>query len=156
MYGWVNKYVGIPFVSGGRDENGCDCYGLIRLILKNEYGADLPVLSGSYTNALDAAETKKLFLEKVPLLTGGRIEKPQAGAVALLRSRGLLCHVGLYAGDDYIIHARSGCGAVLERVTSPSISARVVGWWKIDPGYFSGESLLGGTGRNQTRETSRL
>ena len=56
MYKWVNNYIGIPFVSGGRDKTGCDCYGLVRLILQNEYNIELPLLSGDYTNALNIAE----------------------------------------------------------------------------------------------------
>lgn len=68
MYHWVKKYIGIPFVSGGRDKNGCDCYGLVRLILADEYGFDLPVLLGDYSNALNISETKRLFIENVPIL----------------------------------------------------------------------------------------
>ena len=54
MYEWCSKYVGIPFVSGGRDKSGCDCYGLVRLILHNEYNTELPLLIGDtkHSNSL--------------------------------------------------------------------------------------------------------
>ena len=142
MYGWVKKYVGIPFVSGGRDETGCDCYGLARLILRNEYGYDLPVLNGDYTNALNIAETKKLFMENVPLLCGEKIDGPEEKAVALMRMGGRLCHIGLYAGDGCIIHSRHKVGVVCERLSSPSLAGRVEGWYRVDSSYSVFKSVL--------------
>ena len=80
MYGWAKKYVGIPFVTSGRDMSGCDCYGLVRLILTNEYSFDLPMLLGDYTNALNIAETKRLFMQNVPILCGEKICGPEEKA----------------------------------------------------------------------------
>lgn len=142
MYGWVKDYVGIPFVSGGRGRTGCDCYGLVRLILMEQYGYDLPVLSGDYTNALNIAETKRLFCENVPLLCGERIAAPEEKAVALLKMSGRLCHVGLYAGDGYIIHARHKVGVVCERLSSPQLSSFVEGWYRVDSSYSMSQSVL--------------
>lgn len=145
MYAWVGKYVGIPFVSGGRDKTGLDCYGLVRLVLRDEYGYNLPVLNGDYTNALNVAETKRLFCENVPLLCGKKIEAPEEKAVALIRMCGRLCHVGLYAGDGFIIHARHRTGVVCERVSSPQLAGRVEGWYRVDSGYSMSQSVQRGT-----------
>lgn len=146
MYGWAKKYVGIPFVSGGRDAKGCDCYGLVRLILQAEYGYDLPVLLGDYGNALNTAETKKLFMQNVPVLCGEKINAPEEKAVALIRMSGRLCHIGLYAGDGFIIHARYRTGTVLERLSSPSLSGHVEGWYFVNPCYGMSQSFF--TGKN--------
>ena len=179
MYAWVEKYVGIPFVSGGRDKTGLDCYGLVRLVLRDEYGYNLPVFNGDYTNAdnvlvfnwdsvgktgtaakigstdllsgvdytnaLNVAETKRLFCENVPLLCGKKIEAPEEKAVALIRMCGRLCHVGLYAGDGFIIHARHRTGVVCERISSPQLAGRVEGWYRVDSGYSMSQSVQRGT-----------
>ena len=142
MYEWAKKYVGIPFVSGGRDKTGTDCYGLVRLILADEYGFDLPMLLGDYTNALNVAETKTLFMRNVPILCGRKISGPEEKAVALMRMCGRLCHIGLYAGDGYIIHSRHKVGAVLERLSSPQLAGCVEGWYRVDPGYSMSQSVL--------------
>ena len=60
MYKWVSKYIGIPFVSNGRTMEGCDCYGLVRLVLHNEYGIYLPELSDNYTDALNILDAQQI------------------------------------------------------------------------------------------------
>ena len=142
MYSWVKNYIGIPFVSGGRDASGCDCYGIVRLILANEYGYDLPVLLGDYSNALNIAETKRLFTENIPILCGNKIEKPEEKSVALIKMFGRLCHIGLYAGDNYIIHSRHKTGVVCERIISPQLAGCVEGWYRVDQSYSMSQSVL--------------
>ena len=132
MYAWTQKYVGIPFLSGGRDDRGVDCYGLVRLILNNEYGYNLPLLSNTYDNALDVCETGSLFQKYVPLLCGERISEPEEQAVALLKMRGLPSHVALYAGDDFIIHAMSKNGVACERLSRPLLKSMIEGWYRVD------------------------
>ena len=127
MYAWTQKYVGIPFLSGGRDKRGVDCYGL-----NNEYGYDLPLLSNTYDNALDISETGSLFQKYVPLLCGEKISKPEEKAVALLKMRGLPSHVALYAGDDFIIHAMSKNGVACERLSRPLLKSLIKDWYRVD------------------------
>jgi hypothetical protein len=43
--GWAGEYVGIPFADPGRDRGGCDCWGLVRLILAEQAGLALPSLA---------------------------------------------------------------------------------------------------------------
>ena len=142
MYGWAKKYAGIPFVTSGRDMSGCDCYGLVRMILVNEYGFDLPMLLGDYTNALNIAETKRLFMQNVPVLCGEKISEPEEKAVGLMRFGGRLCHVGLYAGDGCIIHSRHNIGVVIERLSSPALAGCVEGWYRVDKSYSMSQSVL--------------
>ncbi len=37
-------YFSIPFKKFGRDYKGCDCWGFVRLVLKNECNINLPIL----------------------------------------------------------------------------------------------------------------
>ena len=63
------------------------------------------------------------------------VEQPEEKAVALMKMRGRLCHVGLYAGDGYIIHSRHNLGAVCERLSSPQLAGCVEGWYRVDSSY---------------------
>ena len=67
---WAKDYVGIPFVSGGRDRDGADCYGLARLVRMEQFGDTPPLLSGDYTDADNFAETEALMRSQRPLLAG--------------------------------------------------------------------------------------
>lgn len=142
MYDWVKKYIGIPFCSGGRDLAGCDCYGLTRLILQNEYKINLPSLDDKYENALDKSHTKKLFEEFIPLLCGEKINAPEEKAVAIIRTQGLATHVALYAGDGNIIHTMLHTGSVCERLDSPMLTGRVEGWYRVSKSYCSDKSVF--------------
>ena len=141
MYSWVDKYIGIPFVSGGRDTKGCDCYGLVRLILKNEYNYELPLLTDNYSNALALEETKCMFNQYIPILTAEKIKVPEEKAVCLIQVKGLLCHVGIWADDGFIIHSRSKVGSVCERIDSLRLLGKIMGWYRVCPNYCATKSV---------------
>jgi cell wall-associated NlpC family hydrolase len=128
---WVRKYVGIPFVSGGRAMDGCDCYGLVRLVLRDEYGINLPELSGDYSDALNLAETARLFAEKRPVLAAGKLPGPREGAVVAMLEHGRPAHLGISAGDGHILHTGARTGAVCQRETHPGLRGRIEGYYNV-------------------------
>ena len=130
MYVWVKKYIGIPFVSNGRAAEGCDCYGLVRLVLREEYGIVLPELSGDYTDALNANETARLFAERVPVLAAEKIDGPEEKAVVLINENGRPRHMGIVAGGGYILHTGVKTGAVCQRETHPGLRGRIGGYYR--------------------------
>lgn len=141
MYTWVQEYIGIPFVSGGRDRRGLDCYGLIRLVLMEQYGCKLPLLDGKYDNALNFYDTSPLFFQQLPILTE-KIAGPQERALALLEMHQLPCHLGLFCGGESIIHSRAGVGVVAERLDSRRLPGKIVGWYRVSKDYCTVESVL--------------
>ena len=131
MYKWVKKYVGIPFVSNGRTPEGCDCYGLIRLVLQNEYGIILPELSDDYTNALNVEQTAKLFAQHLPVIASVKLKEPRESAVVVLTERGKPSHVGIVAGNGYILHTGAKTGSVCQRSTHPGLRGRIEGYYSV-------------------------
>lgn len=140
MYTWVQDYIGIPFVSGGRDRTGLDCYGLIRLVLMEQYGCKLPLLDGKYDNALNLYNTSPLFFQQLPILTE-KIAGPQEKALALLEMHQLPCHLGLFCGGESIIHSRAGVGVVAEKLDSRRLPGKIVGWYRVSKDYCTVESV---------------
>jgi len=131
MYTWVKKYIGIPFVSNGRTLTGCDCYGLVRLVLSNEYGISLPELSDNYADASNIKETAMLFKENIPVLAGQKITAPQEKAVAVITEHGVAAHVGIVAGGGYILHTGIKTGSICQRETHPGLRGRIEGYYHV-------------------------
>jgi cell wall-associated NlpC family hydrolase len=131
MFAWVKNYIGIPFVSNGRTRGGCDCYGLVRLVLEEVYGVTLPELSGDYKDALNVRETRSLFAENRPALLAERREEPEERALAIILERGRPCHLGIYAGDGYLLHTLAKTGSAAQRLTCPDLAGRVEGYYRV-------------------------
>jgi cell wall-associated NlpC family hydrolase len=131
MYKWVKKYIGIPFVSNGRTAEGCDCYGLVRLVLNNEYGVVLPELSDDYTDAVNIEETKRLFEEKRPVLASEKIDNPAEKAVVIITEHGAPAHIGIFAGGGYILHTGIKTGSVCQRESHPGLRGRIEGYYLV-------------------------
>jgi len=131
MYEWVKKYIGIPFVSNGRTHDGCDCYGLVRLVLRNEYGIDLPELTNDYLDALNVKETARLFEKQLPVIAGEKIPVPQEKAVVVITEHGVPAHVGIVAGGGYILHTGIKTGSICQRETHPGLRGRIEGYYHV-------------------------
>jgi cell wall-associated NlpC family hydrolase len=129
---WAKDYIGIPFVSGGRDREGADCYGLARLIRMERFGDDLPLLSGDYNDADNFAETEALMRSQRPLLAGRPVETPETGDVCVLKFHGHPAHLGIYAGGGWMLHTLKGTGSLLQRISDPRLVGRVEGWYRVN------------------------
>jgi cell wall-associated NlpC family hydrolase len=131
MYPWVKNYIGIPFISNGRTKEGCDCYGLVRLVLQNEYGVNLPELSNNYANALCIAEANRLFEGRLPVLSAGKIPAVEEKAVIVIRNEGRPCHLGIFAGGGYALHTNLKTGSVCRRLSHIDLCGRIEGYCRV-------------------------
>ena len=82
----AQKYLGVPYVFGGKDESGMDCSGLVQRVLK-DLGIDAP---------RTVKDQQKLGTEVASLAEA----KP--GDLIVTRNSD---HIVIYAGNDQIIHA---------------------------------------------------
>ena len=127
-----SKYIGIPFRDHGRDFTGCDCYGLVRLALLNEFGVELPLLSDEYEDPRDHDEIGAVIASWRPLLTGDRLEAAEAGAVAVIKAGGHPAHVGLCIDSQMILHSRGHlAGSLLHRIDDPFFRGRIEGYYRV-------------------------
>lgn len=115
----VEKYVGIPFKDHGNTFEGCDCYGLVSLIYKNEFGILLPQVGDIYKNAYSRKEVHfavNSHVNNLDWCIDVTDKKPyRPFDMLVFRIAGTDHHVGLYIRDGYMIHIIDGCNSGIER-----------------------------------------
>jgi cell wall-associated NlpC family hydrolase len=128
---WAREYVGIPFADLGRTRaDGLDCWGLVRLVLRERTGVELPSLTCEYASTRDERVLSAVVLRQRPLVNAESVDEPAIGDIVLLRLRGLLSHVGVYVGGGCMLHTRRRTGAVVEDLRSPLWARRVEGYYR--------------------------
>jgi cell wall-associated NlpC family hydrolase len=143
---WCNRYVGIPFVSRGRDRLGCDCYGLVALVLREQFAIEVPSYANDYPDALEQLEVAWLISNEisrqrwqrlnVPLPIDGERSSALPGSVILLRIAGQPWHVGIVVADGWFLHVRPATDSCLERYDSLRWHRRIQGFYRYNPSPY--------------------
>ncbi len=131
MDGWVADYIGIPFAVGGRTRAGCDCYGLLRLVIGERLGRWLPALSDRYETFEDRERLSALVDETKPLIEAERLAGPVPYAAVVIRLLGHPVHIALVIDDAHFLHAWHGRASCVERFSSPMWEKRIEGFYRV-------------------------
>jgi len=126
---WANDYVGIPYKVSGRDRNGCDCWGLVTLVLREHYKIELPLFDGLCGISID--ESARLIDVNRPLIDAYVPDVPRESDIVLLKIRNMPCHVGLYLGGGLMLHTLFEHDSAIERVDSPKWAKRIEGFYRV-------------------------
>lgn len=124
---WQNKYIGIPFLDKGRDINGIDCWGLVRLVYKQEYHIDLPNFSTNY-EADDSEQMRDLLAQYKE--GWEKIDTPTEGCIVLFNILGVESHMGIAVSSTHFLHARERCDSAIESFESVAWRNRITGFYK--------------------------
>jgi hypothetical protein len=121
------KYVGIPYLKKGRDIEGLDCYGLVRLIYKNELNIDLP----SFTSDYSAGDNERIE-ELIAQYKEGweEVQEPVVGDIIVFKVMGQEAHVGLIVSPGYFIHCRENQDSAIESLNSHKWNRRITGFFR--------------------------
>ena len=87
----IKKYEGYPYAIGGNTPNGWDCSGFVQWIYKNIFGITLP-----RTTYYQAQQGLAISIHDKSLWQPGDL---------IFFSSGTMSHVGIYLGDNLMIHA---------------------------------------------------
>lgn len=113
--GWATPYVGIPFLDGGRDASGCDCWGLVHLVYRDLLGIELPTYGE--ISAHDVARVTERIRED----SAGAPWLPVTGAPRpfdVLVMRGKPLHVGVMVDARHVLHVEAATASVIVPVAS--------------------------------------
>lgn len=131
---WTAQYIGLPFEPRGRGPSAYDCYGLVRLVMAEQFGIDLPSYAGSYdgTGREHVAELGRLVDATRPLLDLDEIPAgaERLGDAILLRALGQPSHIGLVIEPGLMLHTEAGTDSALADYTAMNWSRRVLGFYR--------------------------
>jgi cell wall-associated NlpC family hydrolase len=135
--GWTNQYIDIPFLDQGRTRDGLDCWGLVRLVYKEQLGIDLQSLSGRYESAEDS-ETVSELVEEQRSTMWFSVDAPEVGDVIVLNILGNESHVGIRIDHRRMLHIMRGANCCIQNLTRPGWKRRVSGHYR----HWSREPVL--------------
>lgn len=105
--------IGIPFKDGGRDLNGLDCWGMVRILLLRQGYKNIDDYDISAFNIRDINNELELNRH-----TWRKIDLPQAGCVVLLANgcSAMANHVGIMVDGQRFIHAYAMTGVCISKI----------------------------------------
>ena len=127
---WTERYVGLPFVIGGRGPGAYDCWGLTRLVLAEQFAVPFPSFDGYDAEYDHAALANHCAAVWPPCVTVVGPVHAQPGDVVLLRMAGQACHVGLIVAPPYFLHTEPETESCLERLDSARWQRRIAGIYR--------------------------
>lgn len=132
---WANRYIGIPFKEKGRNHEGCDCWGLVRLVSKEQFHIELPDHDEDYKRIKDRDVIAESIDKDLP--NWDEIEKPQGGDIVLLKCLGLPTHIGIMIDKKHMLHVMKRTNASIERLDSVIWRDRVLGYYRYKQVYHA-------------------
>ncbi len=124
---WAGHYIGLPFVEHGRSIYGLDCWGLVRLILFEQFDTVLPSYTSNYTNTYSQKEIGKLVRNESSKWHSIKLGEEKCGDVIVLRMRGEPMHVGCIIGDKRMLHIERHINSSIESYDSWRWKDRISG-----------------------------
>lgn len=127
---WAGHYIGLPFADHGRSRSGLDCWGLVRLVMAEQFGIALPSFDTEYRFAADAPQVGALVRREIPRWDEVPAGEERLGDIVVARLRGHPMHVGLVLGDRRMLHVERGINSAIEPYAGPRWGARLHGFYR--------------------------
>jgi cell wall-associated NlpC family hydrolase len=129
---WVNQYIGIPWLEHGRTVDGCDCYGLVRLVLSRHFNIHLDAHDQFYESVKqDKHSIASVIQEQLQLNWHKLNDEPvQAGDLVLLKITQPPHHVGVMIDKKNFLNVRQKCLAVVESLDDFIWQHRLIGIYR--------------------------
>lgn len=129
---WAERYVGLPFADGGRDIDGLDCWGLVRLVLKEQKSIDVP--SYGEISAADLMKVARTIGRECLADPWKTVSVPHAFDVVVMSSPRVagrsVSHCGIMVDERRFLHVEQHTHSVLVPITHPTVRNRIRGYYR--------------------------
>lgn len=113
------QWIGTPYVYGGADRKGADCSGFLQRLFADVAAVQLPRNSRKQAEYCRPVKRSRLQPGDLVFFNGSRIGSGVG-------------HVGLYVGNDYMIHASSSRGVTVSAITDKYYTERYCGGGRVE------------------------
>ena len=130
---WAEELIGRPYRTGGQGPDAFDCWGLVRWVIAQRFGRELPAI---LVELDDLRAVLLAFRDHPERQRWTAVQEPDEGDCVLLRQSRHPIHVGVWLGVDGggVLHAVEGNGVVFQRVRDLLASS-----WRIEGFYRRNE-----------------
>lgn len=125
----ISNFIGIPFVSKGRNFNGCDCYGLVKLYYKEILNIDIP------ETIITAEQPRRTFANYLNEISKNWTATTPAKNVVVAMSvnaehPNLVTHFAVMIDDKRFIDTRENMSSYLTSIDDEKIKNQIKGFYK--------------------------
>jgi cell wall-associated NlpC family hydrolase len=131
MAHWSTQYLDLPWLEKGRTRAGIDCFGLVRLVLAEQCGAELPAFDEAYMSTHERAQIEAAIAgEVVDLATRVPLPSVREFDVLELLDHGRPTHLGIVTAPLRVLHIPRGGTSEMPRWDRGELAGKVVGAWR--------------------------
>lgn len=121
----LDEYVGLPFKDKGRDRDGLDCWGLLRLVYREKVGVELPAFVDDYVTEQDTAAIAALIAGHTDGWHEVRENVVRPFDAVLMKQYGVERHIGVVVRRGHVLHVGLGGPSRIEPYNSLRLRRRV-------------------------------
>ncbi len=117
----ADSWIGTRYAYGGMDRSGVDCSGFVHQVYKNALDIKLPRNSAKQQEYCNAIHRRELQIGDLVFFT--------------VRGGSKVGHVGIYIGDDKMIHASTSSGVIITHLDNPYFKSNYFSSGRINQYY---------------------
>lgn len=134
---FIQKSLGAPFKSKGRNYAGWDCFGPFYCGYRDVLGIEMPSYVDDYVDPGDTDASRRVIQDIILAQKHNweTVQKPRAMDVVLFQYGGTRTHLGIMVDIKQFLHCERKIGTVIERVDSAKWKSRVEGIYRLKDGH---------------------
>ncbi len=128
MSHWARQYLGTPWESGAVGPDAYDCWGLVRVILRQRYDIEVPMVPDADTESILQVASSMLATTRRDYWQ--QEKTPHEGDVVTLGKARYPSHCGIWIDADGggVLHCERGSGVCFSKIDD----LRLFGWGLIE------------------------